>query len=406
LSALEGRIGLGVRPGLETTRDLLRRLGNPEASLRCLHVAGTNGKGSTCRLAHRMLSGAGLRAGLFTSPHLVCVRERFVAGEEAISSAEFVRLVDEVLPHAQAVGATYFEMLTAMGALWFSRVGVDAVVLETGLGGRLDSTTAFPAEVCVVAQVGLDHCAILGDTVEEIWAEKIAIARPGKPLVTLEDRPHLLASLERLVRERGGNVVRPRVDADPVEGLPPGEHQRGNFALAREAVERFLGRNLSETEIVQSLRGTRWPGRWERVEGEPAVILDVGHNPDAARVLRSLVSSERPVVVYGTASDKDWTSVVASLQEVSSSIHAVPLPVARGEDPERIASWFPAVRAHATFEEGWRQALSQASAEGVPVLACGSFHLVGQAVRKLVQEGRYAVWPRGIEPDPTLPAMG
>lgn len=344
--------------------------------------------------------------GLFTSPHLVCVRERFLVGEEAISESEFVQLVDEVFPHAVATGATYFEMLTAMGAVWFPRRGVDALVLETGLGGRLDSTTAFPAEVCVVAQVGLDHCAILGDTVEKIWEEKIAIARLGKPLVTLEPRPALLERLAKLALDRGVAVVRPELDPGHVQGLPPGPHQIGNLALARTAAELFLGRSLVLSEIVESLHGMRWPGRWERVAGDPPVILDVGHNPDAAQALSGLAGQAHPMVVYGTASDKDWQAVMECLSKSAAKIHLVPLPVARGEDPFRIAARFPDAIAHATFLEGWEQACRQARELGVPVLACGSFHLVGQAVRALMGEGRYEVWPRGIVPDPALPGMG
>lgn len=371
-----------------------------------MHVAGTNGKGSTCRMLHRILSRAGLRTGLFTSPHLVCVRERFVIGEEAISEAEFVEIVDQVHPLAVATGATYFEMLTAMGAVWFAGRGVDAVVLETGLGGRLDSTTALPAEVCVVAQVGLDHCAILGDTVEKIWAEKIAIARVGKPVVTLETRPALVAALAELAKERNVEIMHPEVDSEPVPGLPSGPHQLGNFALARTAAELFLGRKLFGVELAESLQGMRWPGRWERVEGDPLVILDVGHNPDAAQALSALASDAHPVVVYGTASDKDWKSVMECLSKSAARIHLVPLPVARGEDPLRIAGLFPNAFAHATFSAGWESACKQARELGVPVLACGSFHLVGQAVRVLMGDGRYEVWPRGILPDPALPGMG
>ena len=219
---------------METTRELLSRLGDPQKPLRCVQVAGTNGKGSTCRFLHRILQVSGLRTGLFTSPHLVCVRERFVVGEEAIGEEAFADLFEEVLPHAEATGATYFETLTAMAALWYARNGAQALVLETGLGGRWDSTTAFPAEVCAVAQVGLDHMELLGDTVEKIWAEKIAILRPGGTLVSLERRPVLLDALGALATERGGRVVLPDADRTmPVPGLPPGASQPANFLLAR-----------------------------------------------------------------------------------------------------------------------------------------------------------------------------
>jgi len=402
-----GRIVAGIRPGLETTQELLARLGNPEAGLRCIHVAGTNGKGSTCRIAHRFLSNAGLRTGLFTSPHMVCVRERLVLGEEAVSETEFVDLVERVLPHAEAIGATYFEALTGMGALWFSERGVDAVVLETGLGGRLDSTTAFPAEVCAVAQVGLDHMAILGDTVDKIWREKIAILRPGKPLLTCETRPALLAELRALAQHRGGRAVQiDLADRFRPNGLPKGAVQEQNLLLAKRSVETFLKREISHSEIESALDGMRWPGRFEQVAGRPEVILDVAHNPDAAEELAKVSMASRPVLVYGTMSDKNWREVMAHLVPACSTVHLVPLDLPRAERPESIAAAVPGTAVHPSFEAGWRTALRQAEAMDVPVLVAGSFHTVGQAARLLWSEGRYRFWPNGVEPDPQLPGMG
>lgn len=407
LNRLMGRIVAGIRPGLETTQELLARLGNPEAGLKCLHVAGTNGKGSTCRFAHRFLSQSGLRTGLFTSPHMVCVRERLILGEEAVSETEFVDLVDAVMPHAEAVGATYFEALTAMGAVWFAGSGVDAVVLETGLGGRLDSTTAFPAEVCAVAQVGLDHTQILGDTVEKIWREKIAILRPGKPLLTCQTRRDLLDELSALASRRGGHAVQlDLADRFRPKGLPPGAMQEENLLLAVRSVEMFLGRELPLAEVESALDGMRWPGRFERVPGPTEVILDVGHNPDAARELAAVAASRRPVLLFGAMSDKNWRGVLGHLVPACSTVHLVPLDLPRAERPQNIASAFPGAVAHPSYEAAWNAALREVSMLGVPVLVAGSFHTVGQAARLLWSEGRYTFWPDGIEPDPQLPGMG
>ena len=401
------RTGAGVRPGLEITRELLARLGHPEAALRCLHVAGTNGKGSTCRFSHRLLQGAGLRTGLFTSPHVACVRERFVLDEQAIPEDEFEVLLEEVLPHAEAIGATYFEALAGVAALWYSRCGAQAVVLETGLGGRLDSTTAFPAEVCAVTQVGLDHTRLLGDTVEQIWREKIAILRPGKPLLTCQRRLDLLEELRALAASRGGRaVVVDPLDGICLPGLPEGEVQVENLLLARRSVETFLGRNLSDAEVESALRGMRWPGRFERVPGSPEIILDVGHNPDAATSLARLCEGVRPVLLFGAMADKDWRKVLDVLLPACAALHLAPLDLPRAERPEAIAAAFPESMVHHGWSSAWEGAREDARRRGVPLLVAGSFHMVGQATRMLWAHGDYRFWPEGIEPDPQIPGMG
>jgi dihydrofolate synthase/folylpolyglutamate synthase len=370
-------------------------------------VAGTNGKGSTCRFLHRILQGAGLRTGLFTSPHLVCVRERFVLDEEAVGEAEFSELVGIVLPHAQASGATYFETLTAVAALWYRRHDVQALVLETGLGGRLDSTTAFPAEVCAVAQVGLDHTSILGGTVEKIWAEKIAILRPGKPLVTLERRTSLLEPLHRLARERDGWAVLPDPeDAVRFPGLPPGSAQPENLLLARRCAELFLERAVTDDEIRRALADMRWPGRQERVHGDPELVLDVGHNPDAAREIARSLDGVRPVVLYGTMADKDWRQVFGILSGFAHQIHLAPLPVARAATTATLHEAFPSAIAHDGFDAAWTASREAARKFGVPLLVFGSFHLVGAVLRRLSADGLYDFWPCGVVPDPELPGQG
>lgn len=372
-----------------------------------MQVAGTNGKGSTCRFLHRILQGAGLRTGLFTSPHLLSVRERMVLDEEAVSEDDFCHLVDDVLPLAEELGASYFEALTAMGALWFARSGAQVAVMETGLGGRLDSVTALQAELCAVAQIGIDHSALLGSTVEQIWSEKIAILRPGRALLTLETRENLRQALRQLAVEREGEAVllEPSI-AHPLPGLPPGAHQQRNLALARALAKRLLGRNPSNAEVSKALSGMVWPGRFQRVPGNPDAILDVGHNPDAAEVLAALVAPIRPVLLFGAMHDKDWNAVLHRLAPVCAAVHLPPLATPRAASPETLREAWPEAHVHPSFADAWRDAASQARALGVPVLAAGSFHLVGALLRLLLPERPDAFWPSGIVPDPELPAQG
>lgn len=370
-------------------------------------MAGTNGKGSTCRFLHRILQGAGLRTGLFTSPHLLSVRERLILDETAISEEEFVDLAETVLPHAEELQATYFETLTAMGALWFAASGADVAVMETGLGGRLDSVTALDAELCAVTQVGLDHCALLGGTVEAIWGEKIAIMRPSRPLLTLETREPMRRALDALASERGGEAV--FVDpseARSVRGLPSGSHQRRNLALARALASRILGRNPSDIEVESALEGLAWPGRFQRVPGDPETILDVGHNPDAADELATLAAPLRPVLLFGAMADKDWRTVLAKLAPACGEVHLTALATPRAAAPEALLEACPGATLHGDILSAWRAASASATSAGVPVLAAGSFHVVGGLLRILLPEHPDAFWPAGIVPDPQLPAQG
>ena len=404
LRRLEGRIVAGIRPGLETTRLLLSRLGHPDRAYQVVQVAGTNGKGSTCRFLHRLCQASGKRTGLFTSPHLLSVRERMVMDEEAISEDEFVALCDAVLPISEELQATYFETLTALGALWFRDRGAEIAVIETGLGGRLDSTTALHANLCAVAQIGLDHTHILGDTIEKIWAEKIAILRQGGTLLTLEEREPLRTALRDLARERGGHAVfLDPSEAVYFEGIPEGDHQHRNLALARALAHLALGRILSNAEVQQALHGMVWPGRFQRIPGDPEVVLDVGHNPDAAKLLAAMVSPTKPVLLFGAMRDKDWHQVLALLGPACQSVHLAPLEPQRAASPSELLAGWPLARPHDSFDEAWTTACREAREAGVPVLAAGSFHLVGNALKRLITEGRGQFWPKGITPDPSLP---
>lgn len=399
-----GRTRLGMKPGLETTRELMARLGDPQAALRSIQVAGTNGKGSTSRMLQAILSSQGLRVGLFTSPHLVCVRERFVIGDEAMPEADFVRLVRRIRPEAEATGATFFEICTALGVLWFVERGVDVAVMETGLGGRLDSVTALPAEGLVLTGVDLDHTQLLGDTVEMIWREKVAAMRPGKPVFTRELDPGLRQILSNEAQACGAPVVG-CLDRAPLDPPLEGGHQAGNLALAWSAATHLLGRAPETAPVRAVFSRMLWPGRAQRIAGSPEVLLDVGHNPQAIAALLATLGGRPFVLLFGCMADKDWREVLGMLVPEAAGAHWLPLETSRAARPEVLAEAFGGM-AHGTVESAWEAACLQAKAAGIPLVVCGSFHTVGRAMRSLHGEGRLDYWPRGIEPDPEVPGLG
>jgi dihydrofolate synthase / folylpolyglutamate synthase len=405
LEWMTGRTRLGMRPGLETTRDLLAKLGNPQDGLRAVQVAGTNGKGSTSRFLQGLLSSQGWKVGLFTSPHLVCVRERFLIGDVAIPESVCADLLERIRPVAEEVGATFFEICTVLAVLWFVEENVDFAVLETGLGGRLDSVTALPVEALLLTGVSLDHMALLGDTVEAIWNEKIAAARPQTPIFAIRQSGQLDAILETHATALGCDVVWCD-QAAPVHPGLDGEHQSRNLALAWRAAVNLLGRAPNIVKAQLQLDTLMWPGRWQWLEGSPRILLDVGHNPQAMELLaRKLVGTDA-VVLFGCMADKDWRTALSMLMPVSSSVHLMPLATARAASPEQLAAVFSQATPYHEAKDAVSQALADASKKGTFLVITGSFHTVGTALRELHALGRGNFWPEGIVPDPEVPGLG
>lgn len=279
--------GRGVQPGLERMQRLLATLGNPEKNLRCLHVAGTNGKGSVCAFAESILRRGGLRTGLYTSPHLVDFAERIRISGEMIGSdslEEGIRCLWEASKDwSEEEQPTFFELVTALAFDCFERAGCGVVVLETGLGGRLDATNTAPKLACAITPIARDHTEWLGETIGEIAREKAGIFRPGVPSVTAPQEPEAAAALEAAAHEVGTPCEWVR---EPMEGIPlglAGSHQRWNAALA-VALVRAGGFQFSDDIVIAGLKETVWPGRFQRLRGG-RLILDGAHNLHSARQL-------------------------------------------------------------------------------------------------------------------------
>lgn len=380
----------GIKLGLEGPRRLLREyLAFPAHGVKVIHVAGTNGKGSTCAMADAVARAAGCRTGLFTSPHLIDYRERIrVSGveipEEACAAmlTELRELCASLEPHP-----TFFEITLVLAMRWFRERECEVLVLETGMGGRLDATTAVPADVCAITPVGMDHMQWLGDTVEAIALEKAGIFVEGKPAISAPQLPSVRRVLECEANER--RVPLSFVEG-PLNGYPialPGEHQRWNAALALECLH-AVGVRLDYETVRHGLATVRWPGRFECFEhAGREIVLDGAHNPQGAAVLaatwRERFAERKATLVFSAVAAKDVAGILAPLVPLAERIHLCPVDTPRALPPEELAGHLPAgapvPRLHGSFEEAFAAALAESS----PLLVAGSLFLVGEAKARL-----------------------
>jgi dihydrofolate synthase/folylpolyglutamate synthase len=388
---------LAMRFGLERVERALAALGHPERRYPVLHVAGTNGKGSTCAMAAAALREAGHRVGLYTSPHLVRFHERIAVDGAPIDDAALAARVEEVRRACpwhdggrEDERLTYFEFATLLGLLEFAVQGVSVAVVEVGLGGRWDATNAVenPA-VTAVARLGLDHVQLLGDTVEQVAREKAGIFKPGVPAVVHAHQPG--AALEVLREEaarRGAPFTVAAAAWDGPVGLA-GPHQRTNAALAAAALRalRAQGVPVPEEAVARGIAEARWPGRLEEIGG---VLLDGAHNPQGAAALADglrALHPGRPVeLIFGVLADKDHAGMLAALAPAVRRVHVLApnSPRARNAaDVERLARSL-GMRADAHPDLGDAIACAgRGAADGGLVCVAGSLYLVGEARQRL-----------------------
>ena len=412
LYALGNELKAGAKWGLERMQALLHALGNPERELRIIHVAGTNGKGSTCAMMASACRAAGLRTGLFTSPHLVSPTERIRIGGEDVSEQRFAELFQKVHQVAEAMveageidaHPSYFETVTAMALLAF-RGTTDAVVLEVGLGGRLDATNVVEPRLTVITPVDYDHEAFLGNTLSSIAAEKAGILKPRIPVVLAPQREEA----ERVIRARAKELGCPIIEAAEdspaaVEFTPydsqfifegrnflcplPGEHQVQNAVTAILACETF---GLSFEHIQEGMASTRWPGRLEFIERSPDFVLDGAHNPAGAHALAAYIErfwAGRPVwLVYGAMRDKAIEEVTSQLFPLAAKLILTAPDFARALRPEALAQManHPNTATAPTIFAAIAMA-REAPGDAI-VFFTGSLYVVGEA-RALLLPGR------------------
>lgn len=397
--------------GLKRTASLLRRVGSPDAAMRVVHVAGTKGKGSTSATLAAVARAAGLRTGLYATPHLHTFRERFLIDDAPITEDEFAAVTELLLPADRAVQAeepelgepTAFEVATALALLAFGRAGVDLAVMEVGMGGRLDATNVVLPAVSVITTVSYDHTAILGDTLTKIAFEKGGIIKPGVPVAVGPQPSEALAELERIASERGAPLYRAgrdwHTEATP-EGAtlsgPWGEwrgvslalvgrHQVENAGLALMALQLLDPRLLADEACVRDALGNvRWPGRFERIGTAPDIYVDGAHNVDSmVRLVETLrdITDAPPLVILGISRDKDVAGMLHVLAPLQPEIIATASHNPRAADPALIAETARAARLTATTAPSVAAALDVAreQASGRVVIVTGSLYAVAEA---------------------------
>ncbi|MDZ4287593.1 MAG: folylpolyglutamate synthase/dihydrofolate synthase family protein [Prosthecobacter sp.] len=395
LEWLYGTQLFGIKLGLENVHRLLAALGLPGAGMKFIHVAGTNGKGSTCAFMHSILREAGIHAGLFTSPHLIRFNERIQDSARMISDDEIESglsrlraLVQDWNPHP-----TFFELAFVLALDWFRDRGLEWVILETGMGGRLDATNAVTPAASVITSIGWDHMEILGDTLAKIALEKAGIIKPGVPVVT-QAQPD---EVQHVLQAEAARQSSPFVVVEPWQGDAPGllgPHQRQNAALAVHGL-RAAGLRISGAEAERGLASVKWPGRFYRVGPDQGLIIDGAHNLDAVRMLVETWQGEFPgekaVVIFGVAGNKDVRAMLRSLAPIVKEWRFTAFRSPRAMPAAALqAAWqdleMPPISV--TISGGVAEALA-APATGRRLVA-GSLYLVGEALALLAGDvGRF-----------------
>jgi dihydrofolate synthase/folylpolyglutamate synthase len=422
LDSIEFLFGIrlfGQKLGLETMRQLLRLMGDPQRSLRFIHVAGTNGKGSVAAMCHSALTAAGYKTGLYTSPHLVSFCERFQICQQPISELDVVRLVEQIRPLLEKVGShpefrppTFFETVTAMALQYFREQNVDIVVWETGLGGRLDATNVVTPLVSVITNIAFDHTQYLGETLAQIAYEKCGIIKPGVPAVAAATGADALAVIRKTCDDSGcslklieqpGSIVRLSEDQQvqrleltgdgrrygTIELPLLGEHQATNCATAVAALEQS-GLEIGPAQMRDGLARTAWPGRFQIVGESPTVVLDGAHNAAATEklvdALREHFDGRRLAVILGVLRDKNYEQMCRLLAPLAEQMFCVPVNSERTSDPAELARLCRLFNRKAVVSVCGKVTEAYRMARSLPdhvIVITGSLFLIGESLARL-----------------------
>ena len=411
IEALFARTTSGIKPGLARTEALLERLGDPHRRLVAVHVAGTNGKGSVVATAEALLRWKGFKVGRYTSPHLIDFRERITVDGKPISEEAVFDFLQRWIPEAEKIGATFFELTTAMAFDWFVKQSVDIAVVETGLGGRLDSTNVLTPRVATVTSIGLDHTDLLGDDLESIAREKAGIFKANVPAVIGEQSPPIRTLLETCAREVGARPIYSLDEASAIRDIEVsprgtsytphqrtprervttpliGAHQARNTALGLATVERLGEQYVFPTdEISSALASVFLPGRFQRWG---KFIFDVAHNPAGAHTIADTVRALDPptprTALVAVLADKDWRGIISELAPVVDRFiftNAPSAPPERRWDPAHAQRYADLEGLDADLDPDLDVALARGEGQSETLIVTGSFHTVGDAMSRL-----------------------
>lgn len=399
------------KPGLERVSLLCKKIGEPQKDVKCIHVAGTNGKGSSCAMLSSVLQAAGYRVGLYTSPHMVRFNERMQVNGECISDEDLTKITEEVRPFADAMEdrPTEFELVTAIAFLYFKRMNCDLVILETGLGGRLDATNVIVEPVMsVITGIALDHTAILGDTYEKIAFEKAGIIKPHCPVVLGDCNDDARAVLLKKAEDCNSSVRVADVSAisDVVYSLEgstfsykdwknislslAGVYQPRNCATVIECVEMLgaCGYRISDEALRRGLSTVRWVGRFEVLSKDPPVIYDGGHNPQGVTAfvesLVRMIPDQKVCLICGMLRDKDYAHMVGALGKVADRVFTLTIDNPRALPAEELAAILTENGMNTTAchspEEAVKAAFAYAFERNIPLVMNGSLYMYSEVI--------------------------
>lgn len=385
-----------INLGLDRVRRICKKLGNPHLETPSIIVGGTNGKGFVVNFLHHLLSKTGLRIGSYYSPHLERITERIHIEGREISEDELIQCMDEVykVKKSEGIELTYFEALTCSAFLYFSNTHPDLLILEVGLGGKLDATNIAEPEMSIITNVSYDHERFLGDTLEQIAEEKTGIVRKGKILLTGEDNPYIISSaskklpseIKALGKDFHINVLEKKCIYSGKQHLsfkipaPYPEAFIKNIALSL-AVAENMEIELNKRVIEETIQIAKWAGRMELVKNSQSFLLDGGHNPHAVCELLKFIEQigwENPLFLVGFMKDKRIEEILKMIKERSYNIYAVPMPYNRSWNPKNYEKYCN--RIFKSPDEG----LISAIQKGDNIVICGSLYLVGLLRKKVI----------------------
>jgi len=402
---------------LDRMRELLVRTGNPHRALRCVHIAGTKGKGSTAAMTARILRAAGRRTGLYISPHLIDFRERMRIDDALIEEENLARLMAEIRPHVEAMRGrgmtpTFFEVCTLVALLWFARQGVDAAVLETGMGGRLDATNVVEPLAAAITTLALDHTVELGESLALIAAEKAGIIKPGVPVVSAPQEPEAAEVIARIAAAQGSPLYRIGEEIHILPGTGSGlnrftiagrletyaglacpllgAHQQINAAVAVGLAEclREAGESIDTAAIREGITRVEWPGRLQVLREQPPVILDGAHDPVAMEALLAALDRHYAgyprIYLLSFLREKDWPRMLRQLAPGARRFVLTATANPRAVPPDELAAEAAAVQVPVVTAPDIPTALRAVLADTLPdemIVITGSLYAVGEALK-------------------------
>ena len=411
IETLFARTTSGIKPGLERTEAILAKLGSPHRRLSAIHIAGTNGKGSVVASTEALLRWKGLKVARYTSPHLIDFRERITVNGTPITEEAVLRFLEEWIPAAEEMGATFFELTTALAFDWFLKQNVDIAVIETGLGGRLDSTNVLTPRVATVTSIGLDHTDLLGDTLESIAREKAGIFKRGIPAVIGEASPQICSLLKDCAQDVGARPIVAIDDDYRISGGAISEagtrftvrHRGDRYQITTPLIGAYQARNTTvaiatlttlgtdylppSAEMSNALSNVFLPGRFQR---RGKIIFDVAHNPAGARTIAETVRALNPpeprTALVAVLADKDWRGIIRELATVVDRFlftNAPSAPAERRWDPAAAQRFADSEGFNADLEPDLDVALARGEGQSETLIVTGSFHTVGDAMSRL-----------------------